>query len=254
MQLSKNHIKLIQSLALKKHRDALGLFVAEGDKCVADLLPLLSCSLLVATQQFLDRVSVSPSVQVVATDHVSLQKASLLNAPQQAIAVFAKPDRSLLADDLLSGLTLMLDTVQDPGNLGTIVRIADWFGISRIVCSPATADVFNPKTVQATMGAIGRVPVFYTPLLPLLQSLQNKVPVFGTFLEGDNIYQASLPSSAVILMGNEGKGISPEVAQMVSSKLFIPNFPVGVPTSESLNVAVATAITCSEFRRRPSSL
>ncbi|MCQ2208297.1 MAG: RNA methyltransferase [Paludibacteraceae bacterium] len=144
----------------------------------------------------------------------------------------------------------MLDRVQDPGNLGTIIRIADWFGIRNIVCSNDTVDVFNPKTVQATMGALARVKVHYADLVPFLKSLPNDFPVFGTFLEGDNIYQMDLPQKAVIIMGNEGNGISKEVGQLVNKKLFIPSFPPNEPTSESLNVAVATAITCAEFRRR----
>ena len=176
--------------------------------------------------------------------------ASLLNAPQQVIALFRLPAADCNLDALTSQLTLVLDRVQDPGNLGTIVRIADWFGIRNIVCSCDTVDVFNPKTVQATMGALARVRVTYTDLVPFLKSLPDGFPVYGTFLEGDNIYQLDLPQKAIIVMGNEGNGISEEVERLVNSKLFIPSFPPNEPTSESLNVAVATAITCAEFRRR----
>ena len=258
MSLTKKQIKLIQSLSAKRTRDELGLFVAEGDKAVGDLLHLFPCRLLVATADFLsamesDSRNVSHPVsvsEVVEAAHDDICRASALNAPQRAIGIFAKPEVQLSMSDIQSGLTLMLDHIQDPGNLGTIVRIADWFGIDRIVCSPDTVDVFNGKTVQATMGAIGRVKIVYSDLVSLLSQLNGTLPVFGTYLEGDCIYDAELPSDAVIVMGNEGKGISETLARYINRKLFIPNFPQGVATSESLNVAVATAITCSEFRRR----
>lgn len=251
MPLTKNQIKWIHSLERKKNRDAENVFVAEGDKLVGDLLPLFDCRLLVATQEFVangDCDAYPENLCVVS--HDDLCRASLLNSPQHVLAVFEKPRVSLDCEDLKKGLTLMLDQIQDPGNLGTIIRIADWFGIDRIVCSEETVDAFNPKVVQATMGAIGRVPIFYTNLLDVLRSLNSSVPVYGTFLEGENIYSKSLSQNGIIIMGNEGNGISPQVGKLVSDKLFIPNFPVGVPTSESLNVAVATSITCSEFRRR----
>ncbi|EKC70747.1 tRNA/rRNA methyltransferase, partial [human gut metagenome] len=141
------------------------------------------------------------------------------------------------------------DGVQDPGNLGTIIRIADWFGITHIYCSQDTADVYNPKVVQATMGSIARVKVEYGDLLGLVESLPADVPVYGTLLDGDNIYQQKLENRGLIVMGNEGKGISPALAKKVNHKLLIPNFPEGRATADSLNVAIATAITCSEFRR-----
>ena len=145
---------------------------------------------------------------------------------------------------------LALDDVQDPGNLGTIIRIADWFGIHHIICSTGTADAFSPKVVQATMGAIARVKIHYTDLPSYLSTLPKGTPVYGTFLEGDDIYTLPLSDHGIIVMGNEGNGISPATAKAVTDKLFIPNWPEGAKTSESLNVAVATAITCSEFRRR----
>ena len=146
-------------------------------------------------------------------------------------------------------LSLALDGVQDPGNLGTIIRIADWFGITHIYCSQDTADVYNPKVVQATMGSIARVKVEYGNLLALVESLPADVPVYGTLLDGDNIYQQQLENRGLIVMGNEGKGISPALAKKVNRRLLIPNFPEGRATADSLNVAIATAITCSEFRR-----
>ena len=145
-------------------------------------------------------------------------------------------------------LVLALDGVQDPGNLGTIIRIADWFGISDIFCSADTADVWNPKVIQATMGSIARVRITYTDLVALIKEAQ--VPVYGTLLDGDNIYQQTLSQNGIIVMGNEGNGISPEIRQLITNKLLIPDFNTGDSHAESLNVAIATAITCSEFRRR----
>ncbi len=250
MPVTKNQIKLVRSLAQRKERNATGLFVAEGDKLVPDLFSAFSCQLLVATSSFLQQHPGLKADEVVEASHAEIERASLLNAPQQVIALFRIPNQQLDTNALKEQLTLVLDRVQDPGNLGTIIRIADWFGIRNIVCSNDTVDVFNPKTVQATMGALARVKVHYADLVPFLKSLPNDFPVFGTFLEGDNIYQMDLPQKAVIIMGNEGNGISKEVGQLVNKKLFIPSFPPNEPTSESLNVAVATAITCAEFRRR----
>ena len=173
---------------------------------------------------------------------------SFLQHPQQVLAVFGQAtsgDYSINTNEL----SLALDGVQDPGNLGTIIRIADWFGITHIYCSQDTADVYNPKVVQATMGSIARVKVEYGNLLALVESLPADVPVYGTLLDGDNIYQQQLENRGLIVMGNEGKGISPALAKKVNRRLLIPNFPEGRATADSLNVAIATAITCSEFRR-----
>ncbi|MCQ2192139.1 MAG: RNA methyltransferase [Paludibacteraceae bacterium] len=250
MPVTKNQIKLVRSLAQRKERNATGLFVAEGDKLVPDLFSAFHCQLLIATAEFLQKHPNLKADEVVETNHSDIERASLLNAPQQVIALFRMPQHKFSADMVADQLTLVLDKVQDPGNLGTIVRIADWFGIHSIVCSPDTVDVFNPKTVQATMGALARVKVYYTPLEDFLKALPKDFPVFGTFLEGDNIYKMDLPQKAVVIMGNEGNGISAEVGKLVNRKLFIPSYPADQPTSESLNVAVATAITCAEFRRR----
>lgn len=249
MPVTKNQIKLVRSLAQRKERNANGLFVAEGDKLVPDLFTTFPCQLLLATEAFLQQHPQLKADEVVVATHAEIERASLLNAPQQVIALFRLPE-VMVVPNVANQLTLVLDKVQDPGNLGTIVRIADWFGIRSIVCSPDTVDVFNPKTVQATMGALARVKVYYTDLLDFLKNLPNGFPVYGTFLEGDNIYKMDLPQQAVVIMGNEGNGISKEVGQLVNRKLFIPSFPPNEPTSESLNVAVATAITCAEFRRR----
>ena len=175
-----------------------------------------------------------------------------LQSPPKALALLKMPQRRLDFASISKSLILALDGVQDPGNVGTILRIADWFGINTVLCSHQTADVYNPKTIQATMGAIARVSVSYVDLPSVLQTLkdQYKMPIYGTFLDGKNMYETELTSNGVIVMGNEGNGVTPEIDNLSDHRLYIPNYPVGVPTSESLNVSVATAIVCAEFRRR----
>ena len=201
-----------------------------------------------ATGEWLKGKHFPAQTEVIEVTEEELKKVSFLQHPQQVLAVFKQAtsgDYSINTNEL----NLALDGVQDPGNLGTIIRIADWFGITHIYCSQDTADVYNPKVVQARMGSIARVKVEYGDLLGLVESLPNNVPVYGTLLDGDNIYQQTLENRGLIVMGNEGKGISPALAKKVNHKLLIPNFPEGRATADSLNVAIATAITCSEFRR-----
>ena len=248
--LSKNQIKFIQSLARKKGRVESGCFLAEGNKLVEDTLQAFECRMLVATRQWWDEHPMAQAHVKVEVSHDELARVSQLTTPQEVLAVYVMPQHHLDAELLNNELSLALDTVQDPGNLGTIIRIADWMGIRHIICSPETADVYNPKVVQATMGALARVKVHYMPLIPFFEAIKDSMPIYGTFLDGDNIYQKTLSSHGVIVMGNEGNGISPQLAPFISHRLYIPNFPQGAPTSESLNVAVATAITCAEFRRR----
>ena len=267
--ISKNKIKYIRSLELKKNRNKEGKFVAEGFKVVDDLLALQPADLIVATQEWLHDKHLADQTEVIEVTEEELKKVSFLQHPQQVLAVF-RQDTGCNKQDSNSSqeeaeeknfgfskintqeLSLALDGVQDPGNLGTIIRIADWFGITHIYCSQDTADVYNPKVVQATMGSIARVKVEYGNLLALVESLPADVPVYGTLLDGDNIYQQQLENRGLIVMGNEGKGISPALAKKVNRRLLIPNFPEGRATADSLNVAIATAITCSEFRRTKS--
>ena len=246
--ISKNKIKYIRSLELKKNRNKEGKFVAEGFKVVDDLLALQPADLIVATQEWLHGKHLAAQTEVIEVTEEELKKVSFLQHPQQVLAVFRQATSGDYSINT-SELSLALDGVQDPGNLGTIIRIADWFGITHIYCSQDTADVYNPKVVQATMGSIARVKVEYGNLLALVESLPADVPVYGTLLDGDNIYQQTLENRGLIVMGNEGKGISPALAKKVNRRLLIPNFPEGRATADSLNVAVATAITCSEFRR-----
>ena len=246
--ISKNKIKYIRSLELKKNRNKEGKFVAEGFKVVDDLLALQHADLIVATGEWLRGKHFGAETEVIEVTDEELKKVSFLQHPQQVLAVFKQATSGDYSINT-SELSLALDGVQDPGNLGTIIRIADWFGITHIYCSQDTADVYNPKVVQATMGSIARVKVEYGDLLGLVESLSADVPVYGTLLDGDNIYQQKLENRGLIVMGNEGKGISPALAKKVNHKLLIPNFPEGRATADSLNVAIATAITCSEFRR-----
>ncbi len=252
VSLSKNRIKYIRSLDQKKVRKADRVFLAEGTKLVGDLLGRLPCPFIAATADWLRQHPTLPAAETVEASPEEIARASLLKTPPQVLAVFAQPTGEPDPEAIRTRLCLALDDVQDPGNLGTIVRLADWFGIEHIFCSPGTADVYNPKTVQATMGALARVRLHYAPLPQVIRQA-GTVPVFGTFLDGNSLYDTDLPATGLIVMGNEGNGIGREVEALVSHRLHIPSYPLGRDTGESLNVAVATAIVCAEFRRRASS-
>lgn len=246
MEVTNGIIKWVHSLAQKKNRDNERCFVAEGTKCVLDTLGAFRLRGLFCTENWLRNHNIEDA-DVVSSSQI--ERMSMLKTPTEVIAVYEMPDYDVDLSETVRNLNLALDNVQDPGNLGTIIRIADWFGINDIYCSVDTVDVYNPKVVQATMGAISRVRVHYCDLPGLFGTLKD-VPVFGTFLDGDSIYEEKLGSNGFIVMGNEGKGISPEVEKYVGKRLLIPSYPVGVVTSESLNVGMATAIVVSEFRRR----
>lgn len=252
--LSKNKIKLIQSLNHKKYRDELGIFLVEGNKMVEEALRSdFSIQLLACTSEY---AMLHPGIsrrsdEVIITDKDLIQKASLLQNPQDALAIVTKPVNASPEINLQKELCLALDFIQDPGNLGTIIRIADWFGISHVVCSENTVDIFNPKVVQASMGSIFRVKTYDAPLTSFLKtSTEKNIPVYGTFLEGQNIYLQSLSGNGIIVLGNEGNGISAEAGKLVTHKLLIPSFSAHENKAESLNVAIAAAICCSEFKRR----
>ena len=249
MLLSKNKIKYIQSLKGKKYRNEYGTFVAEGKKLVSDLIGNCRCQLLVGLPDVLQEMGPLSAEEIIEATTDELKKASNLKTAPQIIGVFYQPRYDIEKIKLSGNLNLVLDGIQDPGNMGTIVQLADWFGIEHIFCSEDTVDIYNPKTVQATMGAIARVKVHYTNLTDLLRN-NHLLPVFGTFLKGENIYKTELPNKGFIVMGSEGRGISSDIEKLVTNKLFISNYPQDTKTSESLNVAVATAIVCSEFRRR----
>ena len=245
--ISKNQIKFIRQLELKKFRKREGLFVAEGPKVVGDLLRRYHPKAVFATQHYLrNHQEISEATEI--TDE-ELSRISFLQHPQQVLALFPIPEETTHKTFDKEKLVLALDGVQDPGNLGTIIRIADWFGIDTIYCSEDTADVYNPKVVQATMGSLAHVHILYCNLTQLMDTLPTSYPVYGTLLDGNDIYQQPLTPKGIIVMGNEGNGISEAVRQRVNHRLLIPCFHQG-DTAESLNVAIATAITCSEFRRR----
>ena len=285
MRISKNQIKFIRSLSQKKVRDSEQLFLAEGEKCVRELLQSFEPFLIASSSPL-------SGIEALEATEMEIQQMSQLRHPQGVVAVFKMPTmvdlnaafkmpeladlnaafkmpeladlnasfKMLISQEATaaSGLILALDGVQDPGNLGTIIRTADWFGIEEIICSQDTVDCWNPKVVQATMGALARVHVHYINLysfiLNVLQSNQdgNNYPIYGTLLDGKNMYAPdAIPSKqrGIIIMGNEGNGISSAIRSLITHPLYIPSFPAERPTSESLNVGIATAIILAEFRR-----
>ncbi|MFW6043369.1 MAG: TrmH family RNA methyltransferase [Marinilabiliaceae bacterium] len=251
--LEKAQKKLITSLSQKKYRDKQGLFVAEGPKLVDDLLTSgMTPEILVSVHDDHFYPNLTDTSVFYPVDETEFKKISFLKTPQGVLGVFRKPSQTFHFGDHANDLTLCLDGIQDPGNMGTILRLADWFGIPFIVCSTDCADVFNPKVVQASMGALARVDVHYTPLAEFCtaSSDQLHLPVFGTFMEGEDIFSTHLPDRGLIIMGNEGQGIRPETEETVTTRLSIPSFGTAHTGMESLNVAVATAIVCAEFRRQ----
>jgi TrmH family RNA methyltransferase len=252
--LSKNKIKYIKGLSNKKTRQEENTFVAEGPKTVSDLMTGMKARTLIATHEWLDMHCSLNAVDIIEVTDEELRKASLMQHPQDVIALFDIPRYDINTDVITDKLCLALDGVQDPGNLGTIIRIADWFGITDIYCSPNTADAWNPKTVQSTMGSLARTHIYYTELAPLIDSLPEETPVYGTMLDGDNIYEAQLADRGLIVMGNEGNGISDEIARRIRKKLLIPSFPPKRETADSLNVAIATAVTVATFRQTRNNL
>ena len=243
-------IKLVSSLAVKKYRDKERLFVAEGWKCVRDTWRAFNCRYLIATKAWYEQQGTAEYYPKLVLAHKSqMARMSQFTTPSDVMAVYEIPETSYTHDEVRSGLNIVLDNIQDPGNLGTIMRLADWYGIRNIFASKSTVDVYNHKVVQATMGAISRVKVHYCDLDFFLDDYDD-MPVMGTFLDGDNIYGAKLPEGgAFVIFGNEGQGISPKIAAHVTQRLHIPAMPRKGEHSESLNVGIAAAITISELRR-----
>jgi len=254
MMITRNQIKLIRQLEQKKFRCREGLFVAEGPKVVGDLMRRWIPASVFAVDSYMPPTAADGSplyntsdIQRITDDE--LRRISFLQHPQQVLALFPIPVSHVTPRPTAhSSLTLALDGVQDPGNVGTIIRLADWFGIDTIVCSEETADAWSPKVIQATMGSIARVNVVYTDLAAYIDALPQDMPVYGTLLDGNNIYDQELTDRGVIVMGNEGNGLTNEIRRRVTRRLLIPSYRA--ETAESLNVAIATAIVCAEFRRR----
>ncbi|AXT58254.1 RNA methyltransferase [Aquimarina sp. AD1] len=241
--VSKNQKKLINSLHQKKYRKQHGLFVAEGKKVINELLEAdLKLHSLFALDASYFKLN---SEKVFIVTETELKSISFLTTPQFAVAIFYIPEAQSVTNN---GLVLALDDVRDPGNLGTIIRLCDWFGITDLVCSEQTVDCFNPKVIQATMGSVTRVNIVYTNLEHFLISRRGEIPVYGTFMDGNTIYGEQLPEKGIIVMGNEANGISSDIEQLVNERISIPRFGT-TPVTESLNVATATAIILNEFRR-----
>jgi len=237
--LSKSQIKLITSLKQKKFRQEHGLFVVEGIKTITELL---ASSLKLHALYTTETLNSSAKNEVLVSE-TDLKRISFLKTPNKALAVFEIPKQPAIEN---KGLIVALDDVRDPGNLGTIIRLCDWFGVKQLVCSNATVDCFNPKVIQATMGSITRVNISYVDLETFLKDVE--APVFGAFMEGENVYQSALPTDAVLVMGNEANGVSKAVENLITEKITIPRFG-DLQATESLNVATATAVLLSEFRR-----
>ena len=237
--LSKNQIKLISSLKQNKYRQQYGFFVVEGIKTIKELIKSqLMLYALYTTETF----NIDTKDEVLISD-ADLKRISFLTTPNKALAIFKIPKAKPIKTD---GLIVALDAVRDPGNLGTIIRLCDWFGVKDLVCSNDTVDCFNPKVIQATMGSITRVNISYVDLVEFLKD--TKLPVYGAFMEGENVYKKQLSKNGILVMGNEANGISKELEAVITEKISIPRFG-DLQATESLNVATATAILLSEFRR-----
>ncbi|TYP99504.1 TrmH family RNA methyltransferase [Tenacibaculum adriaticum] len=241
MSLSKSQLKLITSLQQKKYRQKHNLFVAEGVKVVSELLrSSLKIDTLFIVEDFTFEADTSRIIHISENE---LKKISTLKAPNKVLGLFEIPEEKEIKEN---GLIIALDAINDPGNLGTIIRLCDWFGVQQIICSKNTVDCYNQKVVQSSMGSITRVQINYTDLHPYLK--ETLLPVFTADMDGKNVYKTNLPREAILVMGNEANGVSEEINQLVKNKLTIPRFGDNQQT-ESLNVATATAILLSEFRR-----
>ncbi len=248
-QLSKAKASILKSLSLKKFRDQHEMFVVEGFKIIGEVVNAgMEIKMLVGLPESLEKISVDSSLKY-ETDERIMEKLSNFRTASTIMAAVGLPHKGLDISKLSDSLTMAIDTVQDPGNFGTIIRICDWFGIRNIICSNGSTDLYNPKVIQATMGAFLRVNIFYTDLPQFITKYcqQTGLDCFGTFLEGENIYGCSLPQNGLIVMGNEGNGISRDVEAKITRKLFIPPFCDN--HVESLNISMAAAIVCNEFRR-----
>ena len=239
--VSKNQIKLIKSLQQKKYRLVNELFIAEGVKVIQELLQSnFELEHLFITETIF--VEINSEKKTVVTED-DLKKISALSTASTCLAVFKIPKDSEMGT---TGLIVALDDIRDPGNLGTIIRLCDWFGIRQIWCSKETVDVYNPKVIQATMGSIARVNISYVDLKEFIS--KSKLPVFGTFMDGENVYNKKLPTAGILVFGNEANGISKDIEKIITNRIAIPRFG-DLQKTESLNVATATAIFLSEFKR-----
>ena len=252
--ISKHKANFIISLQKKKTREEEKLYVIEGDKLVKEFLEAsVPVKMLIAKPEFLNSLPLvlkEGIAEVITASYEELKKISSLKTPHNALAVVEMPDLKMDLKSLGDNLSVALDTVQDPGNLGTIIRAAAWFGIRNIYCSPDCVDVYNPKVIQASMGAILHVNVFYTDLRSLLETaLSNKIKVFGALVDGESIYSYKLDNKGIILLGNESKGISEELMPYVTDRIMIPKISDAQSGIDSLNVSMAASVIFSEFTR-----
>ena len=245
--MTKAEIQQLRALKDKRERDRERLFIAEGEKLVEEIL---DSHFVVRKVLTTDAKHKGANIELITKQE--MERISQLTTPTTMLAVVEQPNNRLSIDKLRHKLVVALDGVQNPGNLGTIIRLADWFGVEEIICSRECADCYNPKVVQATMGAILRVRIHYVDNLSKLlhEARDMGMNIYGTLLDGNNIYHEKLDNKGIIVMGNEGRGVSDECRNILTHKLLIPPFPADCPTSESLNVAMATGIILSEFRRR----
>ncbi len=252
--ISKNTIKLIKSLALKKYRTKENLFLVEGDKIVIEVLNSnYTIEKLFATKTFIseNENDCKKPAEIIVVEQAEIKKASLLQNPQNCLAICSTPDKLLFPSILNKNISVYLDDIQDPGNLGTIIRICDWFNIEYLFCSPNTVDLWNPKVIQASMGSFCRVQLVETTFEQVaILAQSSQTPVYGAFMNGENIYTEKLPEKAILIMGNEGNGINKKLESKIDIKIKIPEFSDKGISAESLNVSVATAIICSEFKRQ----
>jgi RNA methyltransferase, TrmH family len=253
--ISKNNIKLIKSLSDIKNRRKSNLFITEGEKIVNELLKSdFSVKQIFATSDWIDNHKTHESI-CTEVSQSELERLSQQKTPNQVLAIAGLPEYHSDFKEFRNQLCLVLDNIQDPGNMGTIIRVCNWYGVRHIICTPDTVDAFNPKVVQASMGAIFRTKIYYLDLIEFLEKYKITIsyPITGTFLDGESIYETELKPNGLIILGNESKGISNEIAAMVDKRITIPSFPSDEKTMESLNVAVAGAIILSEYRRTYSS-
>jgi TrmH family RNA methyltransferase len=250
--ISNKQVKLITSLQVKKYRHEYNKFLAEGEK-IADVILKSSYKIdaVYATKEWLSNHKPKNNIQYIEVSEKELEKLSGLKTPQNVIVVADIPELEFYAHSLKNNLSLVFDEIKDPGNFGSIIRIADWFGIKNIICSPDSVELYNPKVIQATMGSFCNVNVHYYPLKDLFEMNKHELhlPVFGTMLDGENIHQTKLNNAALILFGNESKGIKPDYLPYLTQKIKIPTYNKDSQKAESLNIAIATGIVCAEFRR-----
>lgn len=252
--LSKNQIKYISSLKIKKYRELHGEFIAEGSKLVIELLySNYEATALYALKEWLieNKLPADFKAEVVEVTESEMGRITSLSTSSPCLLILRTQNNPFDTTLAERELVLMLDEIKDPGNLGTIIRTADWFGFKHIICSPNTVDLYNPKTIQSTMGSVARVRISYQNLTEILDKLKSKVSIYGSLLDGENILNKKLNSKGIIVIGNESNGISDPIRSYINEKIFIPGYNPSSDneTPESLNASIANAIICYEFRR-----